>query len=76
MTANKLREDEEEEEEEECDNTGPDGLDIGGRFAEDTQRCIVGVASVFPLSVVVDSVVLYSGMGYMSVREIKSVREW
>jgi hypothetical protein len=62
ITAEELREHEEEEEEEECDDTGPDGLDIGGRFFEGAQESVAGVASIFPLPVAVDGVVLYFKM--------------
>jgi len=58
ITAEELREHEEEEEEEECDDTGPDRLDIGGGFIEGAQKSVVGVASIFPLPVAIDCVVL------------------
>jgi hypothetical protein len=69
MTTYKLRENEEAEEEDECDDRCPGGLDVGGVVLKDTEWSIVGVANVFPFSVVANDVVLYSDMDQISVGE-------
>jgi len=67
--ADESREDEEAEEKEECDDACSDRLDIGGRLSEDTEGTIVGVASIFPVPVVTNGVVL-SPIDKLSQRDI------